>query len=150
MADITPGGAFRGGAAAGARTPGAGPGAHARPTAVLISLFTDRRAEPSDVIPDAKPGQAADRRGWWGDLDQDYPIGSRLWLLSRAKQVSKTLQDAQAYCTEALAWMIADGVAASTAVTCTWLAQGAIGITINLYRQNGAVLATYAWAWNRG
>lgn len=32
-------------------------------TAVIISLFTDRRAQPSDLIPDG----STDRRGWWAD-----------------------------------------------------------------------------------
>ena len=30
-------------------------------TALLLSLFTDRRAEDGDVLPD----NASDRRGWW-------------------------------------------------------------------------------------
>jgi phage gp46-like protein len=49
-------------------------------SAVLISLFTDRRAEASDVVPDG----SNDRRGWWGDSGSLYLIGSRLWLLRRA------------------------------------------------------------------
>ncbi len=32
-------------------------------SAVLLSLFTDRIADPGDVL----PGGANDRRGWWGD-----------------------------------------------------------------------------------
>ena len=112
-------------------------------TAVYISLFTDRRAESSDVIPDG----STDRRGWWGDGGQDYLIGSRLWLLSRAKQVPQTLLDAKGYCTEALAWMIADGVAAKIDVACSFIGQGAIGILIKLYDQAGGVIASFQWAW---
>lgn len=41
-------------------------------TAILISLFTDARANDDDPLPE--PG--ADRRGWWGDASQDhYRIG---------------------------------------------------------------------------
>lgn len=43
-------------------------------TAILISLFTDRLADASDETDDGN------RRGWWGDLEQDYRVGSRLWL----------------------------------------------------------------------
>nr|GAT43694.1 predicted protein [Mycena chlorophos] len=82
-------------------------------TAVLISLFTDRLAEASDTIPDG----TTNRRGWWGDLDQDYPIGSRLWLLARSKLTQAVANKAQDYCIEALQWMIDDGVAASVTVT---------------------------------
>ncbi|WP_200894101.1 phage GP46 family protein [Xanthomonas sp. MUS 060] len=48
--------------------------------AVLISLFTWRRANADDTLPDPR----GFRMGWWGDT---YPvvandrIGSRLWLL---------------------------------------------------------------------
>ena len=52
-------------------------------TAVLLSLFSDRRAREEEI----PPGQTW-RRGWWGDLladDQDQ-IGSKLWLLEREKQ----------------------------------------------------------------
>src|SRR5260370_260114 len=75
-------------------------------TAVYISLFTDRVASPDDVIPDG----TQDPRGWWGDAGQDVLIGSRLWLLNRAKQTTETLNLAKDYITEALKWLIDDGV----------------------------------------
>lgn len=112
-------------------------------TAVLISLFSDRRAEESDVIPDG----TSDRRGWWGDAGQTYPIGSRLWLLSRAKQTPQTLNSAQGYCTEALQWLLDDGVAANINVAASFIGQGALGIAIGLYDQTGQTVATYQWAW---
>lgn len=112
-------------------------------TSVLISLFTDRLADASDALPDG----SADRRGWWGDAGQDFLIGSRLWLLARAEQTTRTLSNAQGYCTEALQWLIADGVAASVNVTCSWIAPGMMGIQIELYDQVGTVIATYQWAW---
>lgn len=78
--------------------------------AVTISLFTDRRAEPADI---ATPEE---RRGWWGDTHPDVPedrIGSRLWLLARAKTTDATLELAKRYILEALQWLIDDGVASS-------------------------------------
>ncbi len=83
-------------------------------TAVLISLFTDREAEPGDV----EPGE--DRRGWWGDALNDNPqdrIGSRLWLLARETLSDATLRRAEDYSKEALQWMIEDGVAEAVNVT---------------------------------
>lgn len=73
-------------------------------TSVLISLFTDRRAEPGDVLPDGE----TDRRGWWAD-DPDDRIGSRLWLLKRAKESQDTLDRALEYIKESLQWML-DGL----------------------------------------
>ncbi len=54
-------------------------------TAVIISLFTDRRAGENDEL----PATETDRRGWWGNTlqDADDEIGSKLWLLCREKQL---------------------------------------------------------------
>ena len=72
-------------------------------TAVLVSLFTDRVAQP-DYQPD---DGSADRRGWWSDSFDGVPIGSRLWQLRRRKIASRPLLivEAEAMCREALAWM---------------------------------------------
>lgn len=82
-------------------------------TAVIISLFTDATAVAADVIPDG----TNDPRGWWGDLGQDRPIGSKLWLLDRAKLTPQLASQAKDYATDALKWLIDDGVAASVTVT---------------------------------
>jgi len=50
-------------------------------TTVLLCLFTDRRAEVSDSLPDG----GHDQRGWWADSYRARPVGSRLWLLSLEK-----------------------------------------------------------------
>jgi len=81
-------------------------------TAVLLSLFTDRRADDSDVF------DGEDKRGWWADqLNQDeYEIGSKLWLLDRSKTTPQTLVKAREYCLEALEWMIDEEVVAAIEV----------------------------------
>src|ERR1035437_1743163 len=58
-------------------------------SAITVALNTDATADVSDVLPDPR---SSDRRGWWGGLDaqaiwNDWPIGSKLWLLTRAKIV---------------------------------------------------------------
>ena len=81
-------------------------------TAVMISLFTDRRANNDDELPDPS---STDKRGWWGDLANPYvegdQIGSRLWLLERSKTLATVPQLAKQYAREALQWMVDDGVA---------------------------------------
>ena len=88
-------------------------------TAVLLSLFTDRRAENDDVPPSGDP---SDRRGWWADqfaaVEGDL-FGSRLWLLDRSTLTNETLLQAKAYVAEALQWMLDDKVAASIPITVT-------------------------------
>lgn len=84
-------------------------------TQVIISLFTDGRALPSDKLPDIK----TTRRGWWGDELLDIPIGNRRWLLERAKLNGNTLKLLEQYDTEALGWMLLDGVADSIEMVAT-------------------------------
>jgi phage gp46-like protein len=60
-------------------------------TAVLVAFNSDAVAAPSDVLPDPR---SDDRRGWWGDMDaptiwNGWPLGSKLWLLTRAKIVDQ-------------------------------------------------------------
>ena len=110
-------------------------------TAILISLFSDRMARPDDSIPDG-----TDPRGWWGDEN----IGSRLWLLSRAKQTQDTLQRAYDYIVESLQWMLDDGVVARFDVMCEWTRPSFLGAQIIAYKQDGTQLLTgkYVYAWN--
>lgn len=79
-------------------------------TAIIISLFTDRVARDDDDI------DGDDRRGWWGDADEENDIGSRLWLLRRQKLTQAVAQKAEDYSREALQWLVADGVVSSFSV----------------------------------
>lgn len=104
-------------------------------TSVFLSLFTDRRANDGDILP---PGETS-RRGWWGDEFSDNPndrIGSRLWLLSRAKQTQETLTAAKGYCVEALQWMLEDLVADSVDVTAEYVGRGLMVIEVSITRPN--------------
>ena len=114
-------------------------------TAVLVSLFTDRAAQPGDVIPDA----SSNRRGWWGDAT----LGSRLWLLERAKKTDDIPARARAYIVEALQWLIDDGVAAGVDATVQWQnaptpAQGLLAARIVITQPDGSQAAlAYQWVW---
>lgn len=104
-------------------------------TAVILCLFTDRRAEPDDTLSDVEP----DKRGWFGDgvpvVEGDH-IGSKLWLLARRKQTTETLNLAVEYCREALQWMIEDGVARAVEIEAEWVAMGVLGLRIGIVRPN--------------
>lgn len=79
-------------------------------TAMLLSFYLDRRAEPDDKPPS---GDESDRRGWWGDefaAVEGDKIGSRMWLLDRATRTSETAPRAKEYALEAWAWLIDDHV----------------------------------------
>jgi phage gp46-like protein len=102
--------------------------------AVIISLFTWRRARPDDDL----PGDL--RMGWWGDSMPEIPndrIGSRLWLLSRAKLTAETVARAREYAEEALSWLVEDGVAARVAVESERIGLSTLGLACRIYRSDG-------------
>ena len=106
-------------------------------SAILHSLFTDRRATLADV----KPLGRSDLRGWWGDLtlaatgDQ---YGSLLWLLEREKLNAATAERARQYAVDALKWLIEDGVAISYEVEVEILRRDTLGmlVTVQLDAEN--------------
>jgi len=82
--------------------------------AVLISLFTWRRALTDDPVDDEE------LFGWWGDSYPDIAddrIGSRLWLMRRIKLTDATQRDAEFYANEALRWLLDDGHAIAIEIT---------------------------------
>lgn len=79
-------------------------------TAVLMSVFTDKRASEDDPLPDIN----GDKRGWWGDLtlpESEDAIGSKLWLLERSKTTQRVITKAKKHIRDSLQWMIDDGIA---------------------------------------
>ena len=87
-------------------------------TAVLISLFTDARANADVRLP---AGQT-DRRGWVGQeyLPRRQAWGSQLWTLYATKSTNQILAQAEFAAQEALAWMVADGLASRVAAQAQW------------------------------
>lgn len=115
-------------------------------SAVLLSLFTDRRASDDDVAP---AGSSQDRRGWWGDTYEGYPIGSRLWQLNRRFKSGDAglLTEATDICTEALQWLVDAGIVAGVSVTCAWATATALGIAVTLTAPD-ATRQTFDFAWS--
>lgn len=103
-------------------------------TAIILSLFTDARATEEELLAAGLP--LDDAHGFWGDT---YPevegdrIGSKLWLLARAKRTDATLQQAKSYTEDALAWLTQDGIARTVTVTTEWYGTSdvvAVGVLI--------------------
>lgn len=104
------------------------------PRAVIISLFTWGRAKPDDELP------GAERMGWWGDTyapNEGDRIGSRIWLMSRAKITTKTPGQLKRYAEEALAWFVQDGVASAVLVDAERQGMEQIGLRTQIVRGNG-------------
>ena len=105
---------------------------------VLNSLFSWRRADPSDAV------QAEDSEGWWGDTYADVPgdeFGSRLWELLRQKVTAQTLRQAEEYAREALQYLIDDGVARSVSVSAESTEPGRVDLLVVLYKPDQSQIA---------
>lgn len=111
-------------------------------SSVLISLFSDRRADADDVTDDG------DRRGWWGDTGEDILLGSRLWLLARSVLSRAIARKAEMYAEEALAWLVSDGVLSSVSATSRIVWPDKLYLTILLIRPDGNKQEyKFEWLW---
>lgn len=105
--------------------------------AVIISLFTWRRANADDVT-------EGDKMGYWGDAiappAANDRIGSRLWLLRRAKLTQQTFNDAREYAQEALAWLVEDGAANRVDVLTERYGVDGLAMAVQIVRMDGSAI----------
>ncbi len=116
-------------------------------TAIIVSLFTDRRVRDDEELP---AGEAS-RRGWWGDVDaaKGDQTGSRLWLLTREKQMPQVVAKANEYAKEAVQWLIDDKIATRVDVLAEAVKFGELDIQITVHRPRGnAIKFRYNYEWN--
>lgn len=101
-------------------------------SAMLLSVLSDGRARSDDPYPMPasilSPDQIDPKRGWCLDcLDAlGRRLGSRLWLLARAKQTETTRRSAEAMLAEALGDLERDR-GLSVLVAARWLRSGVLG-----------------------
>lgn len=111
--------------------------------AVVISLFTHRRADPDD--------NADVPMGWWGDT---WPIvandryGSKLWLLQRSKLTNALVNTVRSYLCEALQWMLDDGVVSRIDIDIQRTGINELGNSIVLWRRDGPVTISFNDFWS--
>jgi phage gp46-like protein len=87
---------------------------------VTMSLFTWRLARDGDPVP------PEGRQGWFADAE----MGSRLYLLQRAKLSPETLADAKAYAEEALAWLVEEGIVSKVRAVASFIGKGRRGLEL--------------------
>ncbi|EKN5921600.1 TPA: phage GP46 family protein [Yersinia enterocolitica] len=112
--------------------------------AVIISLFTWRRADPDD--------DSEQPMGWWGDsypTIQNDRIGSRLYLLQRTTLTNNTVELARGYLEQALAWLKDDGIVSRIAINVQRRGTEILTAEITLYRNDGgSQLITFDDLWS--
>lgn len=113
-------------------------------TAIIISLFTNKRASINDVLPGATDDPFQTREGWWADNN----TGSKLWLLGREKNVNSLLQKAIEYTSECLQWMLDDSVVSKIDVDAIRDSIFSVVISIKLYPPKGTpIYFRYFYNW---
>ncbi len=101
-------------------------------TSILISLFSNKRADVSDTLPD----RSGDLQGWWGDTSTDK-IGSKLWTLRRSSLTPDVPAKTELICIDALNWMVEDGVAKSIDVSTETIDKDRLLISIKVEQPDG-------------
>ena len=101
-------------------------------TAILYSLYGERRASPDEVV------EPQFRRGWIGN--SDYENGSKIWLLSQARLTRTTLNRLQDEAEKALQWLVDDGHAVSISDVSTNLSQGVVMLNVVIQRTRDQVI----------
>ena len=119
-------------------------------TALLISIFGERRADASEVkLPQH-------RSGWWGNLilfDDGFEMGSKIWILNQKRLTQDVLNMAVAYAYECTEWLIQDRHVKDIFVTGSFtddkygLPSG-ITLQIDLTTWNDEVESKYYTLWN--
>jgi len=111
-------------------------------SAVIVALGTDALAGVSDELPDL---DSRDRRGWWGDLNAGdiwggWPVGCKLWLLSRAKitgplaREGSTVGRALSYTREAMQPFTQNRIATQVDVDAAQIDTQRIDVGVTLWR----------------
>ena len=114
-------------------------------TAIINSLNIDQRAEASEVAtPQNRRGNIIDELN-----DQnDFQIGSKLWLLSQKRANQETVSLAESYASECLQWMIDDGLSESIVVSGT-LINDNIRLSITIKQSDGTTFNKSYDLWSK-
>ena len=108
-------------------------------TALLMSLFCERRALPSEVA------VTHHRRGWIGN--DDFEIGSKLWLYEQARITRDTINGVNTAAKNGLQWLVDDNLIESINVS-TSVVNNSISINAEIKRFNSAVEYRYYDLWS--
>jgi len=103
-------------------------------TAMMVSLFTDSRASPADVLTPER------RRGWVGDIltsSIGRALGSTLWIFEQARITQEILNQVAIAAQDSLNWMIEDGIARDVNATVEKNAKRGIVVNIEIVTLEG-------------
>ena len=111
-------------------------------TAILVSLFSDRRVSESEQPSEYK------RRGWVGnESTPGIQIGSRVWLYDQARITNTTLSGISDAASDCLQWMVDQGIAKGVSATATATSTG-VSLNVSITRPTSEVEQRFYDLWN--
>lgn len=110
-------------------------------TALLYSLFGERRADSSEVV------EPQLRRGWIGSEGKDFENGSKLWLFEQARLTKTNLNRIEDEARKSLQWMIDDGIAVSVDEVNAAAKNGTVTLEIVIRRSRSKVERRFFDLW---
>jgi phage gp46-like protein len=113
-------------------------------TSIWVSLFTDARADESQVAIKEY------RRGWLGNLAYEVEgrqLGSLLYLLDQTRLQNSTLNNAIDYTRKALNWYLEDGICRSITVTGNIIPKLGIALNVSIISSEGVTYNKYVELW---
>lgn len=112
-------------------------------TAILVSLFTDKRADAGQVP------QPHLRRGWIGDLETPTDLwGSHLWLFDQSRMTNEAAILIRDAAQAGLDWMIEGGIAPSISTRAVAKISG-LELLIDITRPSGKSESFAVSLWDR-
>ena len=111
-------------------------------TALLMSIFCERRANSSEVV------ESHRRRGWIGnESTPGFEIGSKLWLYEQARINRDTLNGIETVTRIGLQWFVDDNIAINITIS-TGLSNGSVVLQIDITRSGSKVDRRYFTLWD--
>ena len=100
-------------------------------TAIIVSLFAERRASESEIR------QPELRRGWIGNQGEDFEIGSKIWLYEQARTNRTSLNGIVGAATDALQWLVEGGLATAVRDVDSILTRDGVQLVVKIDRPDG-------------
>lgn len=114
-------------------------------TAIIVSLFTDARADVSEVaIPER-------RRGWAGnEVTPGFVLGGKLWLFTTQSRITRTvMNEMEDAARDSLTWMVDRGLATGiTGVSVTMAGIGILRLALTIERSPSQIERRFFELWN--
>ena len=112
-------------------------------TAILVSLFTDKRATGSQMVLPLR------RRGWVGDLETpEDRYGSHLWLFEQARLTPAVMVRLASLAQVSLKWMTRDNIATQVSARAT-VQTSSVDLQIDIKKPNSPAEAHLFALWEK-